>query len=164
MTDSPETVSPQTVSESIEIAVTPETAFDAISDVARMADWSPEVSGAKPKSYGSLKVGAKFGGTNKRGIRRWNTVSTVVRSHRPSHFAFDSAFAGMPIARWSYQIDPAGAGCTVTETWTDQRVGFSGAVMKGLGLIASGVLDRATHNRAGMKITLANMKKDLEAP
>lgn len=150
------------VIESIEIGVKPEIAYAAISDVTRAVIWSPELAGARPTSNGSLSVGAKFGGSNKRGIRRWRTVNTVVRAKGPTSFAFDTSFAGMPVARWSYQIDTTEAGCRVTETWTDHRVGKTGYLMKGLGLLASGVKDRAVHNRESMAQTLANMKRDLE--
>ena len=47
----------------------------------------------------------------------------------------------------------------MTETWTDER----NPLVKALGKLVSGVSDRASHNRAGMEQTLANLKAAAEA-
>ena len=151
------------VAESIDVAVNPVVAYKAISDMSRMVSWSPEFSQARQHGTQSLRVGDQFGGSNKRGIHRWRTTSTVIAARSPVEFAFEVAAVGMPVARWTYTIEPTTNGCRVTEAWTDLRHGIIGFTIKSLGLVASGVWDRSTHNREGMKTTLALMKADLEA-
>jgi hypothetical protein len=46
----------------------------------------------------------------------------------------------------------------VTESTEDRR----GALIKVLGLLATGVSDRKTHNTAGMEATLARIKQEAE--
>jgi len=63
------------------------------------------------------------------------------------------------VALWTYRFETTDAGCTVTETWDDERNAF----VKFMGKPVSGVADRATHNRAGMEETLRNLKAAAEA-
>ena len=56
-------------------------------------------------------------------------------------------------------IAATAAGCTVTETWTDDR----GALVTLIGRFVTGVADREAHNRAGMERTLAALKAAAEA-
>ena len=55
--------------------------------------------------------------------------------------------------------DRSADGCTVTESWDDER----GGLAKALGKPISGVADRISHNRAGMEETLRNLKATAEA-
>ena len=73
--------------------------------------------------------------------------------------SFRVTAVGMKVALWTYRFEPTDAGCTVTETWTDER----NALVKALGGPVSGVADRVAHNRAGMEQTLANLKAAAEA-
>jgi len=57
---------------------------------------------------------------------------------------------GLRVAEWGYTFEPTPTGCRFTETWIDQRASF----MKPLAQLVTGVADRASHNRAGMKQTL----------
>ena len=119
-----------------------------------MGSWSPEcvrcewiggATGAAP--------GAKFKGYNRVGRRRWSTTGTSSLPTPASELAWDvTSVLGLKVARWRYRIEPDdGGGCLVTESTEDNR----GVVMKVLGLVATGVSDRAAHNRAGMEATLA---------
>src|SRR5699024_10420590 len=54
---------PRTVSDSIEIAVDPQTAYAAVSDITQMGRWSPENTGGTvddPGAGGGVDVGASF--------------------------------------------------------------------------------------------------------
>ncbi|NQU36971.1 MAG: SRPBCC family protein [Actinobacteria bacterium] len=153
----------ESVSESIELSVSAATAYDALSSPARMAHWSPELQEVRSAPGQSLVVGDEFGGSSKNGWHRWRTLSTVRVANPPTDFAFDVAAAGQMIARWSFHIVATESGCRVTQTWTDQRQGPLGVAMRAIGLVASGVWDRASHNSDGMRQTLEAMKADLEA-
>lgn len=151
------------VRETIEIAVPPRVAYDAVSDPRNMSRWSPENTGARLLSPGPLTVGSKFSGSNQRWLSRWSTTCTVVAADPGRKFIFDVSFAGFPVARWGYEFEATPAGCRVTETWSDTRTGVIGTIMKSGGLALTGVLDRSAHNREGMRATLAALKAELES-
>jgi hypothetical protein len=58
-------------------------------------------------------VGARFKGTNKRGIARWSTKPTVVVADQGREFAFD---VGTDV-RWTYRFDARGTGTSLTESF-----------------------------------------------
>ncbi len=136
--------------------------YALVADLTRMSEFSPETddvvwtdgaTGAAP--------GARFTGRNRRGWRRWSTHGTVVTAEPGVELTFDiHSVANLPVARWSYTIEPGadGTACRVTETWEDRR----GVVIKVLGGLGTGVWDRSGHNRAGMTETLARLKRAAE--
>lgn len=151
------------VSETIEIAASPAAVYDAISNVSQMPRWSPELERVSAPHDGSLKAGERFAGYNRKGIQIWRTTSTVTAAKPSQLFAIDVTGLGLPVARWSYRIKPTDSGCELTETWTDLRVGPLGFLMKTSGFAATGVWDRATHNKEGMARTLKALKDELES-
>jgi hypothetical protein len=100
-----------------------------------------------------------FKGKNKIGIRRWSTKGTIVAAEPNRRISWDIAALGLPVARWSYAIEPADRGCQVTETWEDKR----GGIVNALGPLTTGVKDRVAHNQAGMRTTLDRLKAAAEA-
>lgn len=143
-----------------EIAASPETVWAMVSDLPRMGEWSGEnVGGTWLKDASGPTVDAKFRGRNRNGIRRWSSNVRVVESSSPERFAFDVSLAGIPIAAWSYVIEPTATGCRVTESWTDRRPGW----FRPIATIATGVADRPTHTRAGMKDTLDRVAASAES-
>jgi len=151
------------VEETIDIAAPPLDVYDTIVDVARWGRFSPECTGATTvHDGGPLRVGSRFTGHNRRGaVRRWTTHCTVTAAEPGRLFSFGVAGIGLPVATWSYRLQPldGGAGTRLTEVWHDTR----GPVMRVVGVAVSGVRDRGTHNRASMRATLANLKQHLEA-
>ena len=153
----------QQVSVSVDVAASPDVVWGLVSDLARMGDWSPECTGVKwagaaPGPTGPT-VGAVFKGRNKIGIRRWSTKGTIVAADPNQRIAWDIANLGLPVARWSYTIEPADGRCRVTESWQDKR----GAIINAVGPLTTGVKDRAAHNEAGMRTTLDRLKAAAEA-
>lgn len=150
------------VEESIDIAAPPELVYETIIDVARWGRFSPECTGATVvQDDGPLRVGSKFSGHNRRGrVRRWTTHCTVTHAEPGRRFAFDSTAIGLPIASWSYHLEPldAGNGTRITEIWHDNR----GRLMRTIAVLVSGIRDRATHNRYSMQVTLQRLKSHLE--
>ena len=69
-------------------------------------------------------------------------------------FAFDVDFAGVPIARWAYDLEPTPTGCTVTESWDDRR----GRPLPIASVPLMGIADRAEHNRRSMQTTLTALR------
>lgn len=150
---------PPPVEVSVDVAAPAEAVYEMVADVRRMGEWSPEcvrcdwLGGAT-----GAAVGARFRGHNRNGLRRWSTVSTVVAADPGRIFAFRVSSLGLPVAEWRYAVTPTADGCRVTETWTDAR----GALIRSMGRLATGVGDRAAHNRVGMVATLARIKEAAE--
>jgi 3,4-dihydroxy-2-butanone 4-phosphate synthase len=83
----------------------------------------------------------------------------VVDADPGRRFSFMVKAAGLSIAEWAYDIEATPTGCRVTESWTDRRPGF----FKPLAAKATGVADRAEHNRATMEKTLERLAAAAEA-
>lgn len=148
------------VTVSRDIAAPAKVVWGLISDITRMGEWSPEnTGGAWRKGATGPSVGASFAGENRNGSKKWKTVCVVDTCEPGRSFGFTVAAGPFKVARWSYTITPSATGCSVDETWTDQR----GALIAKLGKPFSGVADRVTHNRAGMEITLQRLAAVAEA-
>ena len=145
----------ETVSVSRDIDAPPEKLWAMVSDVARMGEWSPEnVSAVWLDGATSAQPGVKFKGENRNGKRKWSTVATVVDAEAGRRFSFRvGAPLGVKVSEWSYDFEPTPTGCRVTETWVDRRPGY----FKLISQLATGVSDRAEHNRAGMQQTLDHL-------
>lgn len=142
------------VSVSRTISASPDAVWAMVSDLPRMGEWSPENTGGSWRGGATgPAVGARFKGANARGRRRWSTQVVVTECQPGQCFAFDVRAGGLAVGSWRYDLEPADGGCRVTETFTDRR----GRTIVYLGTLVSGVQDRATHNRAGMEQTLANL-------
>jgi hypothetical protein len=76
-------------------------------------------------------------------------------------FGFDVSAVGLAVSSWIYSLEPSadGAGCTVTETWTDCR----GAIARFFSKSASGVQDREAFTRESIETTLASLAATAEA-
>jgi uncharacterized protein YndB with AHSA1/START domain len=148
------------VTESITVGVPPADVYQAVSDVRRIARWSPECFAALVWSR-RAGVPARFVGLNRRGPLVWFTTCQVVTARPGEEFAFDVTTFGMPVSRWSYRLAGVAGGTEVTECWRDQR--SRGAHL--LGRIFTGRVanSRPEVNREGMRTTLARLKRELEA-
>jgi uncharacterized protein YndB with AHSA1/START domain len=133
--------------------------WSAVADPRRLTEWSPESSSVRCDTEGALPMGAMFYGSNQNGRRQWSTRCQVIESEPGRAFAFDVTFKGMAVARWRYEITDGPDGVCVEEQWWERR----GVILRLMGSLVTGVLDRRAHNEAGMKVTLAALKADMEA-
>ena len=76
-------------------------------------------------------------------------------------FAWRVTAVGSPIAEWSYDIEPVGSGCRVTERTADLRNAFFRRVVGPLG---TGVADRSEHNRRNIERTLQALSAYVSSP
>jgi uncharacterized protein YndB with AHSA1/START domain len=148
------------VSVSREIGAPAEQVWAMVSDVTRMGEWSPENEGATwLGGANGPQPGARFRGVNRNGKKQWKTIGTIADVEPGRRFSFRVTAVGLKVAEWCYSFEPTATGCRVTETWTDQR----GRIASTFGKPASGVADRATHNRAGMEQTLERLAAAAES-
>lgn len=146
------------VQRSVEVAASPERVWQLVSDLPGMGRFSPEATGGRWVRGGGPVEGAVFRGSNAQGRRRWSTRATVVEAVPGRSFAFEVSSVGLPVARWSYALEPAGAGCRVTETWTDRR----GTVVALAGTLLTGMKDRVGFTATSIERTLAQVKDHAE--
>ena len=151
---------PAELAERITVGVPPANAYQAVSDVKRMARWSPECFAALVWSRRG-GAPAKFVGLNRRGPLVWFTNCRVVTARPGEEFAFDVTTFGMPVSRWSYRFAPVAGGTEVTEAWLDKR--GRGAHVLGRVFTGKVARERPQANREGMQTTLARLKRELEA-
>ncbi len=144
------------------VAAPPQAVYALVADLARMGEWSPETTGITWLGGATEpRPGARFRGANRNGLRRWNTICTVVTAEPGRELAWESRLFGRPVALWRYAFEPDGDGGTkITESTEDQRH----AVFRALGGVASGVSDRETHNAESMRVTLERLKAAAESP
>ena len=139
----------------------PERIYEIVTDIAQMGRLSPECTGGRwlDGANGPV-VGARFKGTNKRGIARWSTTNEVVAADPGRAFAFETQQSG---TRWSYRLEPDGDGTRVTES----RAAFKDRplVARLFSAVAlGGVAEHDDEMREGMRATLERLKAVAEAP
>jgi len=145
---------------STDISAPAEKVWSLVSDLPRMGEWSPENTGGKwlGDANGPV-VGAKFRGSNRKGLRRWSTTCTVTAADKGARFTFEVTYGPIRISTWEYTLTSSGTSTTVVEEWTDRRPSWmrvaSGPVM--------GVMDRDEHNRRSMEQTLGRLKAAAES-
>jgi uncharacterized protein YndB with AHSA1/START domain len=145
---------------STDIAAPTDQVWGLVSDLTQMGRWSPENEGVEwlAGATGPV-VGAKFKGSNRHGAKSWSTQGTITEATPSKALAFRITAGPFKVAEWRYEFEAVDGGCRVTESTIDQRSGLA----KFLGKLATGIDDRATHNRATMAQTLAALKAAAES-
>jgi hypothetical protein len=153
----------------VHIAVPPDVAYAAVTDLSRMGEWSPENRGGEwLDSAAGAVVGAMFRGRNRDGRNEWETIVTVFEADPPRRFAFRVAPPGEVGTTWHYEFEPDRDGTLVTERfdwyWTPEPdEGFRGRVGRmPLDAAVVVVAERERHLRAQVDATLAALKRALE--
>lgn len=133
--------------------------FAAVSDVARMGEWSPECVACRwSDGVAGPGVGATFSGDNvaKAGpvtLKRWTTTSEITCYEQDTLFEF----VAEGYSTWRYEFEARGNSTSVTES-------FSFAAPTGVQrFLYETVMRRSTSMVKGMDDTLARIKQVLEA-
>ena len=96
--------------------------YDLVSDLPRMGEWSPENTGGRwVNGAAGPVVGARFKGSNKKGLAKWSTDVVVTVAEPGERFSFDVTRGPMKISNWDYRFEQQGGITSVVETWTDHR-------------------------------------------
>ncbi len=145
---------------SLRIEAPPERVYEIVTDIAQMGRLSPECTGGKWLDGATgPAVGARFKGSNKRGIARWSTTNEVVDADPGKAFSFETKQSA---ARWTYRLQPDGSGTLVTES--RQMFKERPVIAKVYAtLMLGGIDDHDDEMRDGMRRTLERLKAIAEA-
>ncbi|MBF4163926.1 SRPBCC family protein [Nocardioides acrostichi] len=146
------------LSESIEIAATPEQVWALVSDIPRMAQWSPQVIRSTVKD-GVVEQGATFTNLNGQGWLRWPTHGKVVRFEPCRDLAFRINENGTV---WSFELTPIEGGTLVTQR-RELPHGISTVSIVLTRVALGGVARFTARLESGMRETLSKLKADVEA-
>ncbi len=144
-----------------EVHARPEAVYALVSDLKGMSRVAAEFErGSWLGGAREAAVGARFRGYNRKAWRRWSTTAKITDAERGRRFAFEvSSFAGIPVSRWQYDIEPTEAGCLVEERTWDRRPSW----FRPLANLVTGAGNRTEQNRRNMERTLAQLKTAAEA-
>lgn len=149
---------PTTGTASIEVAATPEAAYDFVTDLEKLPLLSPENRRCE-FIEGSTEIveGALFRGHNERGGYEWSADCRVVTADRGKEFSFVVPPKWKYATTWTYRFEAVdGGGTRVTESFDSPMLGDPE--------IYPGKLEgRCEQLQAGLETTLANLKAALEA-
>jgi uncharacterized protein YndB with AHSA1/START domain len=149
----------QQLEESIDIAAPPAQVWALVSDVPRMASWSPQVVRTVVRG-GTVRQGARFVNLNRQGPLFWPTTGKVVRFQPHRDFAFR---IGENRTVWSFELTDDGAGGTRLVQRREVPQGIS-AVSLALTKVALGGVESFTRRlEKGMQQTLQRIKAEAEA-
>ena len=145
---------------SLRIDAPPERLYELVTDIEHMGRLSPECTGGRwLEGSVSPAVGARFTGTNKRGIARWSTTNTVVSAEPDRVFAFETNQSG---TRWRYELIPDGDATVVTES--REEFAPRSLVARVFATVAlGGIGSHDDEMRTGMRATLDRLKALAEA-
>jgi carbon monoxide dehydrogenase subunit G len=151
----PEKAPDVVVSETVDAS--PAAVWALVGDPARIGEISPECYSIRwLGGADGPKPGARFIGWNRKGLLRWPTTSTIAEYEPEQAISWDVDVVGQSVARWSFTLEPEGAGTKVTQRWQDKRTAVAALVGKGR------TSDSPSHNKAGMERTLRTVKSRVE--
>lgn len=143
---------------SIDIDATPAQVWALVTDVRRMASWSPQVVRTTVKG-GEVKLGARFSNLNRQGLLFWPTGAKVVRFEPHRDFAF-RVKENRTI--WSFELTPNATGGTTVVQRRELPDGIS-SLSTSLTKVALGGIEPFTRRlERGMNETLAKVKTEAE--
>lgn len=144
--------------ESIQIDAPPVAVWSLVTDLPRMARWSPQVLKTFVRG-GNVRLGAEAVNINRRGLLVWPTRSKVVRFEPHRDFAFcikDN------LTVWSFELEPVDGGTRLTQRRETPR-GISDISLKLTDRVLGGQETFTAELREGMQQTLRRIKDEAEA-
>ncbi len=155
----PETKQHAELEASIDVAAPPAAVWAMVSDIERMASWSPQVVRTKIKG-GAVQQGTRFANLNRQGLLLWPTNGKVVRFDPHRAFAFRIA-ENRTI--WSFELEPIPGGGTRITQRRELPDGISNLSLRMTKVALGGVPKFTDRLRAGMQQTLERIKAEAEA-
>ena|SRR5688572_29090720 len=146
------------IEESIEVDATPATVWKLVTDLPRMAAWSPQVVRTVVRG-GPVGLGTRTVNVNRRGPLVWPTRSKVVRFEPHRDFAFRIKDNN---TIWSFTLEPTASGTRVVQRREAPHgtTKISDTLVRAL---MGGQRSFQGELRSGMQQTLRRLKADAEA-
>lgn len=145
----------------IEIAATPAQVWALVSDVRRMAEWSPQVTSTRLRQgYESVALGAEFTNRNVHGELEWITRGEIVRFEPDRDIAFRIKENH---AVWSFSVEPTATGGTLLTQRRETPNGISELALDYTDQHFGGQAAFTDSLRTGMRETLERVKAAAEA-
>ncbi len=147
----------------IEIAAPPVRVWSLVTDLPRMAAWSPQV--VRTVVFGGpVRQGSRFVNLNRRGLAHWPTSGKVVRFEPHTDFAFRIS---ENYTVWSFHLEPRTAEDGALHTRVTQRR----EVPSGISRISRSLIEVAMRGQQefeaelslGMAQTLRRLKTEAES-
>ncbi|MDT0202437.1 SRPBCC family protein [Nocardioides sp. AE5] len=145
------------IEESIEVKAEPAKVWSLVTDLPRMASWSPQVAKTIVRG-GPVRLGTRAININRRGPLVWPTRSKVVRFEENKEFAFrikDNATI------WSFNLEPTETGTRIVQR-REAPDGVSAISDVLTRRVLGGQAGFQAELRRGMQQTLARIKADVE--
>ncbi len=140
--------------ESLEVAAPPAQVWALVSDLPRLAEWSPQVVRSFQRGSGPVQLSTRFFNINRRGLLVWPTHSKVVRFEPHHEIAFrikDNRTI------WSFTLEPTERGTLITQR-REAPDGISDISAKLTKVMLGGHAKFRGELRAGMRSTLERIK------
>jgi len=144
---------------SIDIAAPPAQVWALVTDIPRMAQWSPQVKKSSVKG-GVVEKGATFKNLNGKGLLRWPTNGKVVRFEPHRDFAFRIK-ENKTI--WSFELAENGTGGTTVTQRRELPDGISTLSITLTKYVLGGVPGFTQELKDGMAETLQKLKTEVES-
>ena len=146
--------------ETVEVDATPERVWALVSDLRRMARWSPQVQRTFVRGDGTVRLGTRTVNVNRRGLLVWPTRAKVVRfdPHREIALRIKDNFT-----IWSFTLEPTEAGGTLITQRREAPQGISPISHRLTDAVLGGQQQFTAELRNGMRQTLTRIKADAEA-
>ena len=145
--------------ETLEVDATPAKVWSLVSDLPRMATWSPQVQKTFVRG-GAVRLGTRTVNINRRGLLVWPTQAKVVRLDPQREIALPIKDN---ITIWYFTLEPTDAGGTRITQRREAPDGISSVSLKLTDAVLGGQQGFAAELRAGMRQTLARIKVEAEA-
>ncbi|MBB6627961.1 SRPBCC family protein [Nocardioides sp. KIGAM211] len=154
------TTSPiEALEETIEVAAPPATVWSLVSDVKRMASWSPQVVRTFVRGGGPVHLGTRTFNINHKGLLVWPTQAKVVRFEPDREFAIR---VKDNYTIWSFTLEPTATGGTTITQRRETPDGISSISLKLTDKVLGGQRDFSAELRRGMRQTLERIKAEAE--
>jgi uncharacterized protein YndB with AHSA1/START domain len=147
----------ETLQDTVDIDAPPERVWSLVTDLPRMASWSPQV--VRTFVRGPVQRGTRALNLNRRGLLFWPTQSKVVAFEPHREFAFRVQENGTV---WAFVLEPTATG---TRLLQERRAphGIKPISTRLQDVVLGGVDTFTAELRDGMRETLTRIKADAEA-
>ncbi|HEY2330561.1 MAG TPA: SRPBCC family protein [Acidimicrobiales bacterium] len=110
------------ISRTVTVPVDATKAYELVSDVTRMGEWSPVCKVCTWDEGAGASAGSWFTGKNIAGEREWETRCEVVAAAPGEEIAWIVGGRDDGTTRWGYRFSPVEGGTEIEESWQIVRL------------------------------------------